>query len=219
VASPGPSSAQRLAVFSGSAVAWLCGVYVIVLSIGLWTLPSPAHPIQDPWFTLMELLILAIAPAMVAWAVALHAGAAAERKALALAAVAFMSMSAAVTCVVHFSILTLARAPAFAGEPWARLVFAFQWPSVVYALDILAWDVFFALGALCAALALPGGERRLAVVRSLLFAAAALSFLGLAGLLLADMRVRNIGIVGYAVLFPLAAGLLADQVRRSPPNP
>ncbi len=217
--SPWASSAQRLAVFAGSAVALLCGAYVIVLSIGLLTLPSPDQPIQDPWFTLMELLILAIAPAMVAWSVALHAGAAAERKALALAAVAFMSMSAAVTGVVHFSILTLARAPAFAGEPWARLVFAFQWPSVVYALDILAWDVFFAFGALCAALALPGGERRLGVVRGLLFASAVLSFGGLAGVLLADMRVRNLGIVGYAVLFPVAAALMADQVHRSPRNP
>jgi hypothetical protein len=221
MAGPGSSAAQRLAVLAGAAVAWLCGAYVIVLSIGLATLPSPDRPIQDPWFTLMELLILAIAPAMVAWAVALHAGAPAETKALALAAAAFMSMSAAVTCVVHFSILTLARAPAFAGEPWARQVFAFQWPSIVYALDILAWDVFFAFGALFAAMALEGGGRRLAAVRALLFAAAALAFLGLAGVPLADMRVRNLGIVGYAVLFPIAAGLLAEPVWRAgqPPGP
>jgi len=37
-------------------------------------------------------------------------------------------------------------APAFAG---LDTVFAFAWPSVVYALDILAWDVFFALAAGC----------------------------------------------------------------------
>jgi hypothetical protein len=207
-----------LGVVAGAAVAGLCLVYVSVLAIGLLTLPSPDLPIQDPWFTLMELLILGIAPAMVAWSVALHATAAPERKALALAGVAFMSMAAAVTCVVHFAILTLSSAPAFADAGWARRVLAFEWPSVVYALDILAWDVFFPLAALCAALSLPGGGR-VGVVRRLLFASAALALLGLAGVGLADMRVRNLGIVGYAVLFPIAAGLLANHFRSASAKP
>ena len=46
------------------------------------------------------------------------------------------------TCTVHFVILTLSRQPEFAEQSWLPLVLSFKWPSVVYALDILGWDVF-----------------------------------------------------------------------------
>jgi hypothetical protein len=205
---------RRPGVTSAIAVALLCAVYAGVLAVGLFTLPSPAHQIQQPWFTLMELLIIAIAPALVSLTVALHAWVPQERKSFALASVAFMTMCATVTSTVHFSILTLSRQPAFAGEQWARLVFSFRWPSVAYVLDILAWDVFFPLSALLAAAALPGNARTQAV-RVLLFASAAFAFAGLAGVSLANMQVRNLGIVGYAVLFPIAAALLARLFYRA----
>lgn len=206
-------SARRLGVPAGAAVGVLCLAYAGVLTIGLLTLPSPAHQIQQPWFTLMEILIIAISPAMVALTVALHAWVPQERKPFALAGVAFMSMSAAVTCSVHFAILTLASQPSFAGDDWARRVFSFTWPSVAYALDILAWDVFFPIAAFFAGAAVRG-ERLASVARGLLFASAALAFVGLAGVPLANMQVRNIGIVGYAVLFPIAAGVLATVFRQ-----
>jgi hypothetical protein len=162
----------------------------------------------------MEILIIGISPSMVALTVALHAWAPMGRKSLALASVAFMSMSAAVTCTLHFAILSLGSQPAFAGEPWARLVFSFEWPSIAYALDILAWDVFFPLAALFAAATVQGAGLA-SMVRGLLFASAALAFLGLAGVALANMQVRNIGIIGYAVLFPIAAALLAKLFREA----
>ncbi len=203
----------RIGVFAGNAVAVLCFAYAAVLSVGLLTMPSSELPIQNPWFTFMELLILGIAPAMVALIVGLHAWAPVERKSYAQLSVVFMSMCALVTCCVHFAILTLSRQPAFAAGSWPTLVFAFRWPSVVYALEILAWDFFFPLGALCAALAMPGAGLA-GLARKLLFASAALAFAGLAGVPLANMNVRNIGIVGYVVLFPVAGGLLAVVFRR-----
>ena len=193
-----------MGVIAGTAVAVLCFAYAVVLSVGLLTLPSPDQQIQDPWFTLMEVLIIAVSPAMVAFTVALHDRAAPGRKSIALLSVVFMGMCAVVTCSVHFSVLFLSREPAFADEPWARLVFSFTWPSVAYALDILAWDVFFPLAALFAALCVRGtGLARL--VRGLLFASAGLAFLGLLGVPSGNMSIRNIGIIGYAVLFPIAA--------------
>jgi ABC-type transport system involved in cytochrome c biogenesis permease component len=93
------------------------------------------------------------------------------------------------------------------------LVLSFMWPSVVYALDILAWDFFFPLAALFASLAVHGsGLARLA--RALLLGSAALAFIGLAGVPLANMNLWNIGIIGYVVLFPIAAVLLAFMFRR-----
>lgn len=205
-----PASVRHLAFASGAAVSVLCAVYVIVLAIGLVTLPAPDRPIQDPWFTSMELLILLIAPAMVFFAVAVHATVEDARRAFALAGVSFLCMCAGLTSVVHFSVLTLSRHASFASEGWARSVFAFEWPSVVYALDILAWDVFFPFGAGCLALSLAGTPRSRAV-QLLLAWSALLSFAGLAGIPLADMQVRNIGIVGYAVVFPVATAIFARR--------
>jgi hypothetical protein len=162
----------------------------------------------------MEVLIIAISPATVALTVALHAWAPQQRKSLALAAVAFMSMSAVVTCAVHFSILTLSSHPAFAGQEWARLVFSFEWPSIAYALDILAWDVFFPLSAFFAATTVQGNGLA-GVVRRLLFASAALGFTGLLGVAVDNMQLRNLGIIGYAVLFPIAAAFLASLFGRA----
>lgn len=193
-----------------SAHATLSVAYAIALPIGLATLPSPSHPIQDPWFTTMELLILAIAPCMVAFAVGVHERASEDRRPAALLAVMFMSLCVGVTCCVHFSVLVLRRQPEFAGTEWWAQVFAFRWPSVVYALDVLAWDVFFALGAGCMALALP----RQSLARTLLFASAALALASLAGVPTGDMRLRNVGILGYALLLPIAAVVLARGQER-----
>ncbi len=203
-----PFTLRRLGIVSGAAVAVLCLAYVCVLAVGLLTLPSPVHQIQQPWFFLMELLILGIAPALVVLSIALHAWAVPDRKAFALAGVVFISMSATVTCVVHFATLTLSTHPTFARESWAPLVFSFSWPSVAYALDILAWDIFFALGALFLAIAMSGaGSAR--VARALMFTSAMLAFVGVVGVPIENMQVRTIGIIGYAVLFPVAAGVLA----------
>jgi hypothetical protein len=202
------TSPPLLGVVTGTAVAVLCLAYAVVLSVGLLTLPSSDQQIQDPWFTIMELLIIGIAPVMLAFTVALHAWVPPSRKAIALLSVVFMSMCAVVTCSVHFAVLFLSREPAFTADVWARLVFSFTWPSVAYALDILAWDVFFPLAALFSALCIQGAGLA-GLVRGLLLASAGFALFGLLGVPLANMSVRNIGIVGYAVLFPTAAALSA----------
>ena len=203
----------RIGVVAGVAVGLLCIAYAIALGIGLLTLPSPDQPIQNPWFTVMEVLILLIAPAMVAFTVGLHSWALADRRSLGLLSVIFMSMCAVVTSCNHFAVLTLSREPIFTEATWSRLVFAFQWPSVVYAMDILAWDIFFPLAALCAAGAVHGGGFA-GVARNLLFGSAALAFVGLAGVPMNNMNIRNIGIIGYVVLFPIATVMLAIVFKR-----
>jgi hypothetical protein len=206
-------ASPKLGIASGFALAVLCLLYAIVLAGGLCTLASPDQPIQQPWFACMELLILAIAPLAVAFMVALHVWAPDKRGPISLLGIVFMSLCSIVTCGVHFVILTLSREPTFAALPWAPVVFSFRWPSLVYALDILAWDFFFPLAALCAALTV-SGPGLAKVARSLFLASAVFSLLGLAGVPLDNMSVRNIGIVGYVVLFPVAAVLMAVHFRR-----
>jgi len=157
-------TARRLGICSAAAVVLLEIVYLITLSVGLAMLESPEQPITDPMFTILEVLILMMMPAMFGLMIAVHA--------------------------------------------WSPFVFSFRWPSVAYALDILAWDVFFAFSMLFAAPAFKG-HRLAAWIRALMIAAAVLCLAGLSGVAAGDMQLRNIGIIGYVPVFLVVAALLA----------
>src|SRR3712207_4474874 len=145
------ATARRLGIISAAATVILVVAYAVTLTVGLLSLESPQQSIGDPMFTILEVLIIIMMPAMVALMVAVHAWAPMKAKTLSLTSVVFMGLLAGVICIVHFCILTLSRQPEFSGQSWLPLVLSFNWPSVVYALDILAWDVFFPLSMLFAA--------------------------------------------------------------------
>jgi hypothetical protein len=114
-----------------------------------------------------------------------------------------------VTSSVHFVILTLSSQPEFTAQSWLPLVLSFNWPSVAYALDILGSDVFFALSMLFAAPVF-WGNRLAAWIRVLMIASGVLALAGLSGVVVGDMRLRNIGIVGYVGVFLVVAALLVE---------
>lgn len=202
----------------GTAAAWsvfvLSVVYAVTLVLGLLSLVSLEEPIGDPFFSILEVLIILIAPSLVVAMVAVHAYAAPGDKVYSLTALAFMAILAGITSSVHFVILTVSRQIAAAGFPSAPLLFAFKWPSVVYALDILAWDVFFALAVLFAAPVFKAGRLE-RTTRALLIASGVLSLAGLIGVPLANTLVRMIGVVGYAGVAPVAFLLLGVIFRRA----
>jgi hypothetical protein len=78
------SASLRLGTVAGWPLSLLRLGGAVVLGTGVVTLPSPDEPVANPWFTLMEVLILLIAPAMVAFMVGLHAWTSSEHKAEAL---------------------------------------------------------------------------------------------------------------------------------------
>ena len=211
------ATARSLGIFSGAVTVILLVAYTVTLTVGLASLNSPDQPIGDPMFTILEVLIILMMPAMVALMVAVHAWAPTRVKTLTLTAVVFMGLLASVTCVVHFCVLTLSRQPEFAGQQWLPLVLSFKWPSVVYALDILAWDVFFPLSMLFAAPVF-GGGRLAARIRALMIASGVLSLAGLSGVVTGNMQWRNIGIVGYVGVFLFVAALLAILFYRTTPK-
>jgi hypothetical protein len=191
--------------------------YAITLAVGFLSLNSPQQPIGDPMFSILEVLIIVMMPMMVALMVAVHAWAPSHAKALSLTAVVFMGLLAGVTCSLHFVILTLSRQVAFASQPWLRLFLSFKWPSVAYALDILAWDFFFALSMFFAAPVF-SGSRLATSIRVLMITSGALALAGLSGVVAGDMQLRNIGIVGYLVVFLVVAGLLGVLFYRTRPQ-
>jgi hypothetical protein len=211
------ATARSLGIFSAAATVILLVAYALTLAVGLASLESAQQPIGNPMFTILEVLIIVMMPAMVALMVAVHAWAPMQAKTLTLTSLVFMGLLAGVTSVVHFCVLTLSRQLEFVGRPWESLVFPFAWPSVVYALDILAWDVFFPLSMLFAAPVFRG-NRLAGWIRVLMVASGLLSLAGLSGVVVGDMQLRNIGIVGYVGVFLVVAILLAILFYRATPQ-
>jgi hypothetical protein len=209
-------TARSLGIFSAVATVILLVAYAVTLAVGLLSLESPQKPIDGPILTILEILIIVMMPAMVALMVAVHAWAPMHAKTLTLTSVVFMGLLAGVTSVVHFCVLSLSRQPEFAGQSWLPMVFSFKWPSVVYALDILAWDIFFPLSMLFAAPVF-WGSRLAAWIRVLMIASGVLAFAGLSGVVVGDMQLRNIGIVGYVGVFLVVTALLAVLFYRATP--
>ena len=87
---------------------------------------APQQSIGDPMFTILEVLIITMMPAMVALMVAVHAWAPMRAKTLSLTSLIFMGLLAGVTCSLHFMILTLSHQPEFSGQLWQPLVFSFM---------------------------------------------------------------------------------------------
>jgi hypothetical protein len=92
-------------------------------------------------------------------------------------------------------------------------LFSFNWPSVAYALDILAWDYCFGLALLLAAPVFTGGPAESAV-RTGMMLAGILCLAGLLGVLTANMQISNVGIAGYGVAFPVVTLLMARVFTR-----
>lgn len=211
------ASARRLGMVSAVGTVLLSVVYTATLVAGLLSLQSPQQPIGDPWFSILEILIILTTPVMVAQMVAILAWAPPETKAFGLMALVFMCLLAGLTCSLHFVILTVSRQASFAGLSWLPLFLSFKWPSVAYALDILAWDLFFPLSALSASLVFSGNRLAMSI-RALMVVSGVLALGGLSGVIGGDMQLRNIGIVGYGVVFPVAALLMAILFYQTTPR-
>jgi hypothetical protein len=78
------ATARTLGIFSAAATVILLVAYAVTLTVGLASLESPQQPIGDPIFTILEVLIIVLMPAMVALIVAVHAWAPMQAKTLTL---------------------------------------------------------------------------------------------------------------------------------------
>lgn len=175
--------------------------YIIVTLLGFLSLNSPSDPITDPYFTLMELLILIIAPLLTIEMIFIDAYADQDVKIYSRIGLIFMIIMTAITSGVHFVILTFSHQTEIIDLSWMSWFLSFEWPSVSYALDILAWDWFFAISFLSAAQVFKNGKHE-KIVRYLMITSGVLSLIGLIGVPLGNMQIRDIGVAGYALVTP-----------------
>ena len=203
----------RAGQFSCRAVFVLGLIYAIVTALGFLSLDEPGETIKDPFFTIMELLILLIAPLMAFSMVAVHYYASQVDKIYSLSALLMMFITAALTSVVHFIVLSVNLAGESEKIAGFTHHFSFQWFSIAYAMDILAWDWFFALSFLLASRVFRGGQLE-NTTRKLMVISGVLSLAGLAGVVTGNMQWRNIGIIGYALVAPFTFLLIGKILGR-----
>ena len=187
--------------------------YVVDFVVGFTALGDLSAPLPDPYLAVGEALILVMAPILVALMLALHACAPRQARSFTLVALGWMLAAAALTTTVHFVELTVARHVDPASFPGYARIFDFRWPSLLYAVDIVAWDLFFGLALL---FAVPAFRRRSdTAARVGLIASGSLCLLGLIGPLTNALAWRAIGIFGYTIVFaatcvPLARAFHSD---------
>jgi hypothetical protein len=200
-----------IGAWSGRAMLGLVAAYVVVFVVGFTSLGNLSKPLPDPYLAIAEVLILVMAPIMVALMLAIHACAPVRAKPFTQVALGWMLAAAAFTSTVHFVELTVARHIDHATFPGYERIFDFTWPSLLYAIDIAAWDIFFGLALLFAVPAFARGSK----ARAGLIASGSLCLIGLVGPFTNALGWRAIGIFGYTIVFALTS---SRSARRSSPH-
>jgi hypothetical protein len=213
----GTSADRTLGTWSARAVAAFSIPYAITMVLGFSSMGNLRDPLPDPYLAVAEVLILLMAPFMVTLMVAVHACAPVRLRAFSFTAVGWMFILAGVTMTVHVVELTFVRRINPAEVPGFDRLLDFQWPSLLYAADIAAWDLFLGLSLLFAAPVFAGSRYRWA--RRGLLTSGALCLLGLIGPAFNALAWRGIGIFGYAVVFPVACLALSRAFATSAVGP
>ena len=190
-------------------------LYLIVIAAWLVAVGKPKEPIGDPYLALMEVLTMASALALVCFCVAILALSTPERRIFGLGTVVAGTTAAGLTLSVHFVQLTAIRQLWRSG---ALADYRLVWPSPIFAVEYLAWDLLVGITMLLAAASLGEGPGR-GGARSILTVGGGFCVIGLAGPASGVMALQNIAVLGYAVLLPLAAWFTAGVFRRTEPQP
>jgi hypothetical protein len=194
---------NKLGIWSASLYFLLGAVYAITVAVGMSRF-GLQQPIRGPILEAMELLTLVGAPLLLLVIAAVHASASPSTKAFGSAALGFAIIAVGLTCSVHFVGLTALRQIGAVG---------LSWPSPLYALELLAWDVFFGLSLLFAAPVLQGPSLA-RTTRLALRVTGSLCLAGTVGPLTGDMRFQFIAVAGYGLLLPATCLLLAKWFQK-----
>ena len=189
---------QRLGFLSSVGLLLVGVAYAVVVGFGI-AQAGLDKPIIDPTLAVMEAITLVSAPLVVILMAAVCGLASSERRVFGLLALAFGAIMAGLTSGVHFMALTAGRQTDFT---------TLEWPSTLYALELLAWDVFLGLALLFAAPVFAGSGRR-ARARWALVSTGVLCLLGGIGPIVGNMAIQRIGILGYGVGLPISCIFLA----------
>jgi hypothetical protein len=204
--------ARRLGIASAGAILALGFLYVTTILLWLLIVAKPHEPIGDPFLAVMEVLTIISALTLLALVLAIKCFAEDRHRVHALATLALGILAAGLTMAVHFVQLTAVRQLRRAG---AGADYRLIWPSAQFAVEYLAWDLLIGL-TLVVASSMFLGTRTSRPAGLALMSSGLLCTAGLVGPLSGCMFLQNIAVVGYAIVLPFAAALVANVFRGTP---
>lgn len=169
---------------------------------------------SDPYLAILETLIVLCCPVEIVLFAAIYSASAAH-KTTSLIALIFISILVTITSCVHFVLLTVGRQTDYAGIPGQHPFY--PWPTVLFALDLFAWDVFQGLALLFAAWSFRGDRLKNAIRVSMLVSGA-FCVLGVSGPVTGDLRLQFLSVAGYVFGLLLICILLAAYFARTFPQ-
>ena len=196
--------------FTAWSIVVICVIYAGILLAGgvVYGLP------KEPYFAIAEVLTIISAIMLVILAASIHAWASTNVKIYSLLGLGWMFVMAGITITVHISELTVARQLDRTARVSLSQVFDFEWPSLLYGIEFVAWHVGLGLSAIFLALVFKRGKRELIVKSGLLFVGF-LCLLGLVGPAVGNMNWRLIGVFGYVVVLPITCIVLVGVFNKS----
>lgn len=197
------TSTSRLGFFSSTGIFLIGIAYIAVVSFGVSKV-GLSEPIADPTLAVMEVLTILSALLVVVLMGAIYESVSDDSKIYGAIALIFAALMTGLTCTVHFVTLTSGRQSGFT---------VLEWPSALYAIELLAWDVFLGLSLLFAAFVFQGQKLHTAIRWTLLLSGA-LALIGAIGPITGNMALQRIGILGYGIVLPIAAFMIAVFFRK-----
>jgi hypothetical protein len=181
--------------------------YSVTMVIGFAAMGDLSKPLVDPYLAIMEILILVMAPILVLLFAIIHACAPAGTRTFSITALGWILLMAGFTMTVHLVQLAVVRHIDPSAIPGFQYLFDWQWPSMLYGVDTVAWNIFFGLALLFTAPVFHASGHR--AVRNGMLIAGAMSVVGIIGPALDHIALREIGIIGYAIVWPIVCLPLA----------
>lgn len=158
----------------------LLGLAYVALLVATMVSGSGFPPVE-PFLTVFHLLILITATGMVVFWSLVHEAVPPGRKHFSRASLALIIIFAALTSINRYVGLTVVKQSLASGNTGGLQWFLpYGWPSVMLALEMLAWGFFFGLACLCLAPAFSGSGLQRAIA-SLLSVVGILSLLSAFG--------------------------------------
>jgi len=187
-------------------------LYIGLIMWGLITRDPQTGFIRDGVRILMEIVTILSAFAFLFLTLSIKNILVSKNNFAAETGVIFMALLVSLTGIVHFVSITVSGQ--IAGHaPLLSPLFSLTWPSLLLAIDILAWHVFFGLAFIFSGLSLKG-IKELSAPRLLMIFSGILALLGLIALPLNNMNLRFIGIFGYTVMPIISTAFLLSKIEK-----
>lgn len=132
--------------------------------IGMLALSGSGYPPAEPYTTMFNVLILLTAVWMVFFWTILNHAVPADRKLFSQASLAMIVIFAALTSINRYVALTVVKQSLLSGNTNGLQWFMpYGWPSIMLAIEFLAWGLFFGLACLCLAPVFRSGRLGMAI--------------------------------------------------------